>query len=415
MNKAKKKENALPAFGKRAGKLLLSLLRDWGRLLTVLVVTALLLVVLVVGVVFVISKGQSPTIRSIFVYSVHETSAIGFLKDIFLSPEEVDEILSSSDSDDANSEEAQDEETDTSLVTITHAKPAEPKEAGDADPAETESAPPADVEAAGDAAPAETESAPPVEAETGPQADAWGYVDEDGDGLILVPIKGKFTGYMLIVLDPSRVVLGCSPETMGSKGYSVQEYVEMADAVAGVNGGSFADEGGKGNGSMPDTLTVHEGELYCSGSGVGNGFVGIDDNYILHVGISSSQAVKDLNIQEGCSFRPGPVLVKNGKLAPEKDLKSGLNPRTAIGQRSDGAILLVVIEGRQPSCLGASYQDVAELMLRNGAVNASNLDGGSSSMMWYNGEYVNNSASVIGIRDIPTSWIVLKEGRSGNG
>ena len=79
------------------------------------------------------------------------------------------------------------------------------------------------------------------------------------------------------------------------------------------------------------------------------------------------------------------------------------------------AILMLVIEGRQPSRLGASYVDEAELMLRFGAVNACNLDGGSSTMMWFNGEYINNSASVIGIRPIPTSFIVLKEGRNGNG
>ena len=101
-------------------------------------------------------------------------------------------------------------------------------------------------------------------------------------------------------------------------------------------------------------------------------------------------------------------------MAPEDTLHSGLNPRTAIGQRSDGAILMLVIEGRQPSRLGATYQDEAELMLRFGAVNACNLDGGSSSMMWYNGAYINNSASVIGIRPIPTSFIVLKEGRAGH-
>ena len=75
---------------------------------------------------------------------------------------------------------------------------------------------------------------------------------------------------------------------------------------------------------------------------------------------------------------------------------------------------MLVIEGRQPSRLGASYTDLAEVMLRFGAVNAVNLDGGSSSMMYYNGEYINNSASVIGIRPIPTSFVVLKEGRRGN-
>ena len=53
------------------------------------------------------------------------------------------------------------------------------------------------------------ETPEPSSGEEGPQPDAWGYVDEDGDGLILVDVKGEsYIGYMLIVLDPSRVVLG---------------------------------------------------------------------------------------------------------------------------------------------------------------------------------------------------------------
>ena len=96
-------------------------------------------------------------------------------------------------------------------------------------------------------------------------------------------------------------------------------------------------------------------------------------------------------------------------------LASGLNPRTAIGQRSDGAILMLVIEGRQPNRLGATMTDLAQIMLDFGAMNACNLDGGSSSMMWYDGRYINNTASVIGIRPIPTSFLVLKEGARDNG
>ena len=259
------------------------------------------------------------------------------------------------------------------------------------------------------------EDAASAEAEAGPQPDAWGYVDEDGDGLILVPIKGKFTGYMLIVLDPSRVVLSCEPKMLGSHGYDVQHFVEKEGGVAGINGGSFADPGGRGDGSMPDTLIVSHGEIYCGGQGLGYYFTGIDDQYVLHVGVATAEEAKALHIQEGCCFRPGPILIKDGQMLPAEELVSGLNPRTAIGQRSDGAILLLVTEGRQPNRIGCSFQDAAELMLRFGAVNASNMDGGSSTMMWYEGQYINNRANVINVRYIPTSWVVLKEGRAGNG
>ena len=105
------------------------------------------------------------------------------------------------------------------------------------------------------------------------------------------------------------------------------------------------------------------------------------------------------------------MLISNGVPADPDSLHDSLNPRTAIGQRSDKAMLLLVIDGRQVSSMGASFQDEIEIMQRFGAVNAVNLDGGSSSMMWYQGDYINKTASVIGIRPVPTSILVLKEGK----
>ena len=75
-------------------------------------------------------------------------------------------------------------------------------------------------------------------------------------------------------------------------------------------------------------------------------------------------------------------------------------------------VLLLVIEGRQARSLGATYADLSDIMLEYGAVNACNLDGGSSSMLWFEDGYVNNCASVIGIRPIPTAFLVQKEGRA---
>ncbi len=334
------------------------------RILCVLLVTLLLLVCFLYGVMFLLCKGPSPSARDLFVRSVRETSAIGFLANLYLSEEEIAEI--------EKAEVITVEGTDTSLINLN------------------------------------TET--PEKAE-GPYTDAWGYVDDDGDGLILVNVPGEtYTGYMMIVLDPSRVVLGCSPETLGGKGYTVEEYVEMFDAVAGINGGGFEDPNGQGNGSMPNSAIVSGGEIYCSFKGIGNGFVGLDENNILQVGFNSVGELSERKIRDGAGY--GPVLVSNGESVDPDLLKSGLNPRTAIGQRSDGAVLMLVIDGRQPNSLGATYADEADIMIRFGAVNACNLDGGSSSLLWFEGKYVNNSASVIGIRPIPTSFVVLKEGSS---
>ncbi len=245
--------------------------------------------------------------------------------------------------------------------------------------------------------------------------DAWGYTDEDGDGMILVSVPGEtYTGRMLIVLDPTRVVLGCRPDRIYEKGYTVAEFAEQFGAVAGVNGGGFEDYDGMGNGSVPDSTIVSGGEVICGWIGAGNGFAGIDADGRLHVGLGSVGEITELGIQEGAGY--GPVLLKDGKPCNVEESAfhywiDTLNPRTAIGQRQDGAILLLVIDGREPNSLGGSFADETAIMQNFGAVNACSLDGGNSSLMWYKGRYLNNEPGTFDIRPIPTSFLVLKEGK----
>jgi exopolysaccharide biosynthesis protein len=104
----------------------------------------------------------------------------------------------------------------------------------------------------------------------------------------------------------------------------------------------------------------------------------------------------------------GPALIINGESVPILGSGGGLNPRTAIGQRADGAILLLVIDGRQPHSIGATLRDVADVMADFGAVNAANLDGGSSTLMVYNGEILNSTSLLTGPRRIPTAIVVSK-------
>ena len=344
-----------------------------GKLLLFLVETALLLVIALYGVMFVLAKGPSPTARDLFVMSVRETSAVGWLANIYFTDEEIAKI--------ENRVEVEDYiETDTSLIQI---------------PKETEAP--------------EGETTPE---DQGPKADDWGLVDEDGDGIIVEEVKGEgYSGYMMVVLDPSRVIVGSVPGSYGARGYTVEQMVQQFDAVAGTNAGGFYDPDGTGNGSIPDTMVVFEGKVYYAGSGTRKGFVGMDSNHILHVAHKITEAeIKEKDIQYGVCF--GPVLIANGE--PCDINISGVNPRTAIGQRSDGAILMLVIDGRQVISMGATMQDLVDIMMDYGAVNACNLDGGSSTLMWYDGGYVNNCASVIGIRPVPTAILVLKEG-DGNG
>ena len=340
--------------------------RIFAKLLLLIVETVLLAALVLYAGMYVLAKGPSPAIRKIFVTSVRETSAIGFLADLYLTEEEIAEIESVKETEEFAP-------TDTSLF--------------------TESA----VSAANSA--------------DGPQPDEWGLIDDDGDGIIIVPVKGTgYAGYMMVVLDPSRVIVGCVPNSFGARGYRVSEFVERFDAVAGTNAGGFVDPNGEGNGSIPDSTVVFEGKIYFSGCV--SGIAAIDSDHILHVAKSmTKQELIDNDIQYAVCY--GPVLISNGVPADPESLRVSLNPRTAIGQRADKAMLILVIDGRQASSMGASFQDEIEIMQRYGAVNAINLDGGSSSVMWYGGDYINKTASVIGIRPVPTSILVLKEDAVG--
>ena len=68
----------------------------------------------------------------------------------------------------------------------------------------------------------------------------------------------------------------------------------------------------------------------------------------------------------------------------------GVGPRTAIGQKKDGTVLFLVIDGRQPGySIGATLRDVQDILFEKGCYIAANLDGGSSSTLYLNGKVVN--------------------------
>lgn len=336
-------------------------LRFFLRFLAVLLVTILLLLFAVYGVMYVLTRGPSPAAQRLFVLSVRETSAAYFLADWFLTPEEIAEIES------RGASAPEPEDTDASLIQI---GADDGKDADDG-------------------------------------ADEYGLVDEDGDGIIVEDVSGSgYLGHMLVVLDPERMFFG-TPSSFGGSGLTLKQMATQYDCAAGINGGGFDDPAGGGTGGIPVGMTVVDGKIYYATEGMSYPFVGFDSDYILHTGKMTPAQARENDIQFGCSF--GPVLVSNGEPSSFDILSSGVNPRTAIGQRADGAVLLLVIDGRQARSIGATYSDLADIMLEYGAVNACNLDGGSSCGMWFNGEYINTRASLLGDRPIPTAFLVKKE------
>ena len=227
------------------------------------------------------------------------------------------------------------------------------------------------------------------------------------DDIELIDVSSStFKGYLLVVSDPSRVKLASSPR-LGIVGAKTSDIVKENDAIGGINAGGFQDDA-LGTGGKPDGLLMVDGKLI-------NGYqynyykaVGIDYNNKLVVSNSTSyNALKKMNVRDAVSF--GPVIVINGQpTIYSGDGGYGYHPRSAIGQRKDGAILMLVIDGRQEGSIGASMKNVQDIMLQYGAYNAFNLDGGASATLVYNNKVINNPSDIMGERYVPCAFIVTK-------
>ncbi len=132
--------------------------------------------------------------------------------------------------------------------------------------------------------------------------------------------------------------------------------------------------------------------------------VGMDAEGKLHVGEFNGNTCLQLGLQWAVSY--GPTLIENGEVRPGLDNNSQ-EPRTAVGQRADGKVVILALQGRQLQALGVTCRELAMIMLGYGCVDAGNLDGGASSDMYFQGKYLNVCNTSGGPRPIPTSVLVM--------
>jgi len=337
MSRQNKKEN-----GKRSGAALVGLILR--RFLFVFLLIILLVFSALVLVLNLVFKGPSPAARDMLTMALIEASATKWVPGVFLDEETIASIRAVSG--DAPEELV----SNTSAVVIT-----------------------TDAIGAG----SEWENYP--------------------DGIRIEHVSGDtYNAHVMIIRDPSRVYLGVSnPDGFTTRvpGKRINQAIEDEGASAAVNAGAFFDNGKSGPevGSVPEGLVYSGGECVWSTGAPPNGITGFagfnyDNILVVHQENITKAQAEELNIRDGCCF--GPVLIMNGEVNMKAyNTNSGLNPRTAIGQRADGAVIFVCIDGRQASSVGGTYADIINIMQEYGAVNACNMDGGSSSVMMYRDIY----------------------------
>lgn len=333
-----------------------------GKIFSFLGVTLGMIFITLVLTITLICHGPSESAKELFATTILETGQLKFLANVFLSKEELQEIVNK------NSLQDMDAEVDENLINTDGNKEKELIE----------------------------------------------IHNVSGDG---------FEGTMMVVNDPAKISLATT-YPWSEYGKELGVIVDEAGAIAGVNGGIYYSSGNKGG--RPYGVTVSNGEIQDITLGwSGLYLIGFDENNLLRIisleGMNKSaveKMVKEEKIRDAISFQEESSdannhfvkLIINGEKRELSGKGSGQNPRTAIGQRKDGSVLILVTDGRgKNGHLGATASDLIEIMAEYGAVNAANIDGGSSSSLYYNKKYLRTSVTFYYTNSswrLPTAFVV---------
>lgn len=354
------------------------------RTLLVIFVLLLFLVGSLYALCMTLLHGPSQSVRDMLVLSATQASATKWVPGLFLDDETIKGILDNS------------QKVTVTEINLENFKPKPPQEETNTDPEEY---------------------------------DEWADYPE---GVRLEYIQGStYRAYLTVVKDPSRVFVGvCNNLGTAEYGMRIFDIAKKYNALAVINGGEFPDTG-TSPGNVPIGITYSQGECVWNDNTTRT-FIGIDENNRLIVSEGMTKARADeLKIRDAVCFQTGNVLItnENGKVQLHySEGNVGAAQRTAIGQRADGTMLLVVTDGRSAASIGASKNDIIDLLVSQGAVVAGMLDGGTSSLMYYDNyierynidsslldQYqlqgiVNKYKAFIPPRSLPTFFVVAKEG-----
>lgn len=212
-------------------------------------------------------------------------------------------------------------------------------------------------------------------------------------GILIAEIVGEdslgmeYAGKVALCKQPENIIVGTC-RGLYEYGSYVSEMVSDYNAILGINASGFDDYEGNGTGGLPYGFLKSEGKTLQPAVGDTWKIIGFDEDDHLQIGAFSDTS----NLRDAVEFHP--ALIINGE---NLVAGSGLNdqqPRTAIGQAQDGTVIMLVIDGRQLHSFGISIERCGEIMERYGAYQASMLDGGSSSVMVYDGREITSPTTL---------------------
>lgn len=214
--------------------------------------------------------------------------------------------------------------------------------------------------------------------------------------------------YLAAVYDPSMLKVGVTKD-LGEKGQYVRDMASDKGAKLAINGGRFYDPDHSSSGGTPWGITVANYEIISGSSNTVTSVIGFNkDDVLVLLKNATIETVQLHNIRDAVSMDPF-LIVNNEPAFISGNGGWGKAARTAIGQRADGIVLLLVVDTNEFRTTGADMGDLTEVMLNYGAINAANLDGGTSSVMVENYLEINDpidSTLTHKTRPIATSFLL---------
>lgn len=212
-------------------------------------------------------------------------------------------------------------------------------------------------------------------------------------GIMIAEIAGEdslgmeYAGKLAFCTQPERVMVGTCA-ALFEWGSFVSEMADRYDAMLGINASGFADYEGNGTGGLPYGFLKSEGEKLQNAVGGGWKIIGFDEEDRLQIGEFSDTS----SLRDGVEFHPAIIL--NGENVVRGTGLNDAQPRTAIGQAKDKTVMMLVVDGRQMHSFGITVERCADILERYGAYQAAMLDGGSSSVMVYNGREITSPTTL---------------------
>jgi len=228
------------------------------------------------------------------------------------------------------------------------------------------------------------------------------------NGIIIASVSGDgYKGLIAIVRNPAQVGLAVS-KNYGSSGQRIGTLCSQNNAVLGINASGFVDPDGNGNGGEAYGYVLSGSKEYHAAQNSSWFVMGFNKNNVFSICSTQKFNSSTANLRDAMEFQP--LLINNGKIVCTVNDGWGVNPRSGIGQCADGSVLLVVIDGRSTTSLGCRGIDLANIFYKYGAVQAANVDGGSSSVMYYNGRVISNPSgqNKTDGRSLPDAWVVYR-------